>query len=106
MVRFGVSAGLSNHEDLLKTVLEIERLGFDSAWIWDHLVNPLGSVYWKEHDRAPLSALTPPNLECWTRAKVRSRCTGRESFLVLTRDSSSLDFIMDLTKLFYCKFLL
>lgn len=55
-----------NHEVLSKTVLEMERLGFDSVWFEDHLVISLGSAYLKAHERVPLSVLTPPLLECWT----------------------------------------
>jgi alkanesulfonate monooxygenase SsuD/methylene tetrahydromethanopterin reductase-like flavin-dependent oxidoreductase (luciferase family) len=53
-------------ESLLKITLELERLGFDSAWNWDHMVISLGSDYLKIHKEAPLSAMASPVLECWT----------------------------------------
>ena len=43
MVKFGGSLeNPINHEVLSKTVLEMERLGFDSVWFEDHLVISLG----------------------------------------------------------------
>jgi len=67
MIKFG--AFLENpigHEILAKTVLEMERLGFDSAWLEDHLVTTPGLHYMKAHKVIPLSVMAPPVLECWT----------------------------------------
>jgi alkanesulfonate monooxygenase SsuD/methylene tetrahydromethanopterin reductase-like flavin-dependent oxidoreductase (luciferase family) len=67
MVKFGGS--LENpigHDLLAKTVLEMEKLGFDSVWFEDHLVVSLGSVYMEMHKEIPLSVLAPSMFECWT----------------------------------------
>jgi len=67
MIKFGGSVqNPIRHEMLAKTVLEMERLGFDSAWFEDHLVISLGSVYMKAQKVIPLSIMAPPLLECWT----------------------------------------
>lgn len=56
------------HELLAKTALEIEKLGFDSVWLEDHLVISPGlpDDYPKVHKEIPVSILAPSQLECWT----------------------------------------
>ena len=67
MVKFGAFIeNPINHDILAKTVLEMERLGFDSAWLEDHLVTTPGLHYMKAHKVIPLSVMAPPVLECWT----------------------------------------
>jgi len=50
-IKFGVQAlqGMPDYSTLKKTVLECDRLGFDSVWVYDHLQFTYG-----------------PTLECWT----------------------------------------
>ncbi len=50
-VKFGVQAlqGMPDYSTLKKVVLECDRLGFDSVWVYDHLHFTYG-----------------PTLECWT----------------------------------------
>ncbi|MGA2785298.1 MAG: LLM class flavin-dependent oxidoreductase, partial [Candidatus Bathyarchaeia archaeon] len=67
MVKFsGSLQNPMNHDVLAKTVLEMERLGFDSVWFEDHLIISLGSTYMKAHKVIPLSVMAPPVLESLT----------------------------------------
>jgi len=69
MIRFGgyLENPWTDHRCLARTVLEMERLGFDSVWMEDHMVMSLGSEYLKTHKRTPpLSVMASPVLECWT----------------------------------------
>ena len=67
MVKFG--AFIENpvkHDVLGKTVVEMERLGFDSVWLEDHLVYVPGLHYMRAHKVIPLSVMAPSALECLT----------------------------------------
>jgi alkanesulfonate monooxygenase SsuD/methylene tetrahydromethanopterin reductase-like flavin-dependent oxidoreductase (luciferase family) len=67
MVRFGVDLEkIVDYEALTRTVSELERLGFNSVWVEDHLVTSLGSEYLLSHEDVPVSELALPVLECWT----------------------------------------
>jgi alkanesulfonate monooxygenase SsuD/methylene tetrahydromethanopterin reductase-like flavin-dependent oxidoreductase (luciferase family) len=69
MIKFGgFLENPINHELLAKTTLELEKAGFHSVWLEDHLVISPGlpNDYKKAHKRIPLSLLAPSMLECWT----------------------------------------
>ncbi len=61
-VKFGVQAlqGMPDYSTLKKVVVECDRLGFDSAWVYDHLQFTYG-----------------PTLECWTVLAALAEATGR-----------------------------
>ncbi len=61
-VKFGVQAlqGMPDYSTLRKVVVECDRLGFDSAWVYDHLQFTYG-----------------PTLECWTVLAALAEATRR-----------------------------
>ncbi len=61
-VKFGVQAlqGMPDYATLKEVVLECERLGFDSVWVYDHLQFTYG-----------------PTLECWTVLAALAELTRR-----------------------------
>jgi len=61
-VKFGVQAlqGMPDYATLRRVVLECDRLGFDSAWVYDHLHFTYG-----------------PTLECWTVLSALAEATHR-----------------------------
>ena len=61
-VKFGVQAlqGMPDYSTLKKVTVECDRLGFDSAWIYDHLQFTYG-----------------PTLECWTVLAALTEATDR-----------------------------
>lgn len=61
-VKFGIQAlqGMPDYSTLKKVVLECDRLGFDSAWVYDHLQFTYG-----------------PTLECWTVLAALAEATHR-----------------------------
>jgi len=61
-IRFGVQAlqGMPDYSTLKETVLECDKLGFDSVWVYDHLQFTYG-----------------PTLECWTVLSALAEATHR-----------------------------
>lgn len=61
-IKFGVQAlqGMPDYSALKKVVMECDRLGFDSVWIYDHLQFTYG-----------------PTLECWTVLSAVAEATRR-----------------------------
>jgi probable F420-dependent oxidoreductase len=96
MVKFsGSLQNPMNHDVLAKTVLEMERLGFDSVWFEDHLIISLGSTYMKAHKVIPLSVMAPPVLESlttlsWLAGQTRKIRLGTLVLCALFRNPSLL----------------
>jgi len=61
-IKFGVQAlqGMPDYSTLKNVVLECDRLGFDSAWVYDHIQFTYG-----------------PTLECWTVLSALAEATQR-----------------------------
>ena len=96
MVKFsGSLQNPMNHDVLAKTVLEMERLGFDSVWLEDHLVMVPGLHYMMAHKVIPLSVMAPPVLESlttlsWLAGQTRKIRLGTLVLCALFRNPSLL----------------